>query len=87
MSDSDRDRFLRGIPGLKNRRPTPEDQDQLGNKKVKPTSEKKALTVWLNPAAIKQFKVLARELEITHEAALAQALNLLFERHHKPMIA
>jgi hypothetical protein len=87
MTDIDRDDILKKIPGLKSSRPAPEEQDHLGNKMVKPPSNKRALTVWLNPVAVKQFKVLARELEKTQEALLADALNMLFEHHHKPKIA
>ena len=57
------------------------EKDKLRNKKVKAkaAANKKSLTVRLNPAAIKQFKALAVELEKTQEAAMAEALNLLFK--------
>jgi len=65
------------------------EKDKLRNKnvKTKAAANKKSLTVRLNPAAIKQFKTLAVELEKTQEAAMAEALNLLFKKNGEPEIA
>ena len=65
------------------------EKDKLRNKKAKAkaVANKKSLTVRLNPATIKQFKTLAVELEKTQEAAMAEALNLLFRKYGEPEIA
>ena len=55
--------------------------------KRKSAFRKKALTVRLNPASVKQFKALASGLGVTQETALAEALNLLFKRYNEPEIA
>ncbi len=76
------------IGGTARRLPA-DEKDKLRNKKVKAkaAANKKSLTVQLNPAAIKQFKTLAVELEKTQEAAMAEALNLLFRKYGEPEIA
>lgn len=68
-------------------RPKIEDQDNLGGRKSKATVGKKLLGVWLNPAAIKQFNLLAAECDVQKQELMAEALNMLFEHYHKPKIA
>ena len=71
----------------KSERPKVEDQDNLGGRKSKATAGKKLLGVWLNPAAIKQFNLLAAERDVQKQELMAEALNMLFEHYHKPKIA
>ncbi len=52
-----------------------------------PATGKKALTIWLNGAAINQFKSLATGLGRTQESSMAEALNLLFAKSGEPEIA
>lgn len=90
MSNDDRirDGFLQSTQGKsKAERPPPEEQDNLGNPKIKPGAGKKQLGVWLDPATIRQFNALAGELGVQKQKLMVEALNLLFERHHKPKIA
>jgi hypothetical protein len=86
MSD-DRDEILGLLKGRKEPRVPLHEQDILGNRKSKTQAGKKLLGVWLNPAAIKQFNMLAAELEIQKQDLMAEALNDLFEKHHKARIA
>jgi hypothetical protein len=94
MSDSEdqlRSDFMKKVlaaSGKSDRVPV-EIQEQPQNEKTKAKSDtkKKALTVWLNPAAIKQFKSLAVELGMTDETAIAEAMNLLFKKYREPEIA
>jgi hypothetical protein len=86
MTD-ERDSILGMLRGKKEPRVPIEQQDHLGNRKVKEPTGKKLLGVWLNPAAIKQFNMLAAELEIQKQDLMAEALNDLFEKHHKKKIA
>ena len=58
-----------------------------GKIRSKSALAKKSLTVWLNLAAVAQFKRLAGELGMTQEAAMAEALNLLFKKYSEPEIA
>ena len=89
MSNEDlRESFLRSTQGKsKAERPPLEEQDHLGNPKPKPSAGKKQLGVWLDPATIRQFNALAGELGVQKQKLMVEALNLLFERHHKPKIA
>jgi len=89
MSNEDlRESFLRSTQGKsKAERPPPEEQDHLGNQKLKPSAGRKQLGVWLDPVTIRQFNALAGELGVQKQKLMVEALNLLFERHHKPKIA
>jgi hypothetical protein len=89
--DEMRSRFLEKVLSASGKamRVPVKERGELGSEKIKakPAANKKALTVWLNPAAIKQFKMLAAGLERTQEAVMAEALNLLFEKYREPEIA
>ena len=41
---------------------------------------------YFDPAAAKELKKLAIDLDISQEAAIAQALNMLLESHGKPPV-
>ncbi len=81
--------FMQSLTGVvKQSRPKLDDQDELGNKKRPAvTGKKKLLGVWLDPAATRQFNALAGELGMQKQALMAEALNLLFAKYHKPTIA
>ena len=46
-----------------------------------------SMTVWQDKAVIKELKRLALEKETTQTALVAEALNLLFEKHGRPAVA
>ena len=48
---------------------------------------RKPVTIWQDPAAVKQLKLLAAETGISQQKLAAEALNLLFVKHGKPPIA
>lgn len=87
--DDVRKGFLGGIlPKVgKAERPAPEQADVLGNKKPKVVGEKKSITVWMDPVAIRQFKTLAREQDMKIEDLMGEAFNLVFAKYHKGEIA
>lgn len=87
--DTVRDGFLGRVTGLgkKSERPAPDEADALGNPKPKTVTEKKSITVWMDPAAIKQFKTLAREQDLKIEELMAEAMNMVFAKYHKGEIA
>lgn len=48
---------------------------------------KKPLTVYLDPAVIKQLKIIGIETETTNQDMVIDALNDFFTKHGKPPIA
>lgn len=73
------DRFLRS--GLKREEPQP---------KVEPPKKektKKVFSVWLEPAVIRQLKLIAAEEGKTQESLVNEAMNFLFKEYNKPEIA
>jgi hypothetical protein len=54
---------------------------------VKPERTKKSLTVWLDPAVVRQFKIVSAESGRTQEALMGEMMNWLFREHGKPEIA
>lgn len=58
------------------------------SKKKRPPSRKGKSFIggYFDPAAAKELKKLAIDLDISQEAAIAQALNMLLESHGKPPI-
>ena len=70
----------------KAKRPEPHEVDALGNKFKKETA-KKSMTVWLDPAVIKQFKVTAAEQDMEIQELMAEAINMVFEKYGKGQIA
>jgi hypothetical protein len=47
----------------------------------------KSLTVWVEPAVIRQVKFIALENDLKQQAVITEALNLLFHKYGKPEIA
>ena len=45
------------------------------------------MTVWLDPAVIKQFKVTAAEQDMEIQELMAEAINMVFEKYGKGQIA
>lgn len=89
MTEPDRNSFLDRIRPKtgKAARPAPSELDSLGNKREKPKLEKKAMTVWLPPEVIQQFKVIAAEEGVKIEELMAESMNRTFEKYGKPQIA
>jgi hypothetical protein len=89
--DEMRSRILTEIQAIGGKaRAAPKGQrDGTGTWQIRAKSAlaKKSLTVRLNLAAVAQFKRLAGELGMTQEAAMAEALNLLFKKYSEPEIA
>lgn len=58
------------------------------SQKKRPPSRKGKSFVggYFDPAATKELKKLAIDLDISQEAAIAQALNMLLESHGKPPV-
>ena len=46
-----------------------------------------AMPFWVPVAARKQLRMLAAELDSTQQHLMTEALNMLFQKHHKPPIA
>ena len=68
--DQEREKFLSSLADkIKKPRPEPEKRDHLGNKIPKSRKGRQALTTWLNPAAIRQFKTLAFNHEKSQQAS------------------
>lgn len=73
---------------------SPESREQstpaptLSSQKKRPPSRKGKSFVggYFDPAAAKELKKLAIDLDISQEAAIAQALNMLLESHGKPPV-
>jgi len=66
--------------------PLPEPVQAAGSKR--PDREGRvAMPFWTGVAAKRQLRILAAETDTTQQALMAEALNLLFERHGKPPIA
>jgi len=86
--DREREKFLSSLEDtIKKPRPEPEKRDHLGNKIPESRKGRQALTTWLNPAAIRQFKTLAFNHEKSQQDLMAEALNLLFKHYGQPEIA
>ncbi|PZO51691.1 MAG: hypothetical protein DCF15_14575 [Phormidesmis priestleyi] len=70
----------------------PESKEQsvlaLSSTKKRPPSRKGKSFVggYFDPAAAKELKKLAIDLDISQEAAIAQALNMLLASHGKPPV-
>ena len=47
----------------------------------------KAVTVYVDPAAHRQLRILAIETDTSSQALLVDAVNDLFQKHSKPRIA
>jgi len=66
--------------------PLPEPSQAEGGKR--PDREGRVpMPFWTGIAAKRQLRMLAAEKDTTQQALMAEALNLLFERHGKPPIA
>jgi hypothetical protein len=52
-----------------------------------PKKGRKALTVWVNPKVIRQVKIIAAEQMIQQQQVLAEALNDVFAKYNKDMVA
>jgi hypothetical protein len=63
------------------RRPGPEPATELAKRK------RVALYAEITPEARRQLRILAAEQDTRIEALVAEALNLLFEKHGKPPVA
>ncbi len=49
--------------------------------------ERKTKTFRVRPQAIRQFGILAKKLDMKEQDLIAEALNMLFEKHKEPPIA
>ena len=69
--------------------PTPEAPQGAAPGRYEPPSRrgKKALTVHVDPAVVRQLKMLGVEEERSTQAMVAEALNDFFEKHGKPPVA
>jgi hypothetical protein len=86
--DKERQQFLSSLEGnIKKPRPEPEKRDVLGNKVPEARRGRQALTTWLNPAVIRQFKTLAFNQDKSQQDLMEEALNLLFKHYGQPEIA
>ncbi len=63
------------------REPGPEPAAEPGTRK------RVALYAEITPEARRQLRILAAEQDTRIEALVAEALNLLFEKHGKPLVA
>jgi hypothetical protein len=63
------------------RRPSPEPTAEPAKRK------RVALYAEITPEARRQLRILAAEQDTRIEALVAEALNMLFERHGKPPVA
>jgi hypothetical protein len=67
-----------------------EQRDQLGYAGPRPrrkNTQKRAMTTWQNPEALKQLKLMAFEMNVSQQELVAEALNLLFAKHKRPTVA
>ena len=66
----------------------PKEAATPSSQKKRPPSRKGKSFVggYFDPSAAKELKKLAIDLDISQEAAIAQALNLLLESHGKPPV-
>jgi len=63
---------------------TPEPKPETGSGG---RAGKKAVVAYVEPAVVRQLKVLCAELEITQQDAVIEAMNDWFLKHGKPGIA
>ena len=47
----------------------------------------KAMTCWVDEAALKQFKQLAAELGVSQQALIAEGINYVLGKYRKPTVA
>jgi hypothetical protein len=90
MSKSDDERrnwISRQVDKVKAPRPEPEKRDELHNRTPPSRQGKQNLSTWQNPAAVRQFKSLAFQLEKSQQDMMAEALNLLFLKYNMQAIA
>jgi hypothetical protein len=64
-------------------------RDHLGSAlpQRRKSPDRRAMTTWQKPEALKQLKALAFELDRSQQELVAEAFNELFAKYHKPRIA
>ncbi len=68
----------------------PDPTKLIGNLDPAPMEKERARkhkTFRIRPEAIRQFAILAKELEMKEQDLVAEALNMLFEKHGKDLVA
>ena len=63
------------------------DTERKPRKVAKPRPDLRQAIVYQSPEVMRQFKVLAAELDTTQQKLWAEALNVIFTKHGKPPIA
>jgi hypothetical protein len=69
-------------------RRTPQPAPAAAVYRVAPSrTHRKAMTCWVDEAALKQLKHLAAELGVSQQALIAEGINYVLQKHGKPTVA
>ncbi len=69
-------------------RPPPQPAPPAAVHRVAPSrAHRKAMTCWVDEAALKQLKHLAAELGMSQQALIAEGINHILAKYRKPTVA